>query len=163
MSDSNKKDRLREQRYVALNRKARFEYFITDTFEAGIALFGTEVKALRLGQASIGEAFAGAKDGGFFLLNAYIPEYGQAGAHLQHETRRPRRLLLHRREINKLAGAVARQGMTVVPLGIYFNKRGMAKVELGLAKGKHKADKRASIKERDWQREKSRALRREKE
>jgi SsrA-binding protein len=151
--------RLKAQRYVALNRKARHDYFITDTVEAGIVLFGTEVKTLRLGQASIQESFAGPKDGALYLMNAYIPEYKQAGPHLQHETRRARKLLLHKREMNKLAGAVKKEGMTLVPLGIYFNKRGIAKVEIGLAKGKHKADKRATIKKREWEREKGRALR----
>jgi SsrA-binding protein len=152
-------DRAKAQRYVAMNRRARHDYFITDTVEAGIVLAGTEVKALRLGQASIQESFASPKDGSLYLLNAYIPEYNQAGAHLQHETRRARQLLLHKREMNKLMGAVKKEGMTLVPLGIYFNKRGIAKVELGLAKGKHKADKRESIKKREWDREKARAMR----
>ena len=156
---NDKSDRLKAQRYVALNRKARHDYFITDTVEAGIMLVGTEVKSLRLGQASIQESFAGGKDGGLYLINAYIPEYQQAGEHLQHETHRPRRLLLHRREMDKLLGAVKREGITIIPLGIYFNARGMAKVELGLAKGKHKADKREAIKERDWQRDKARVMR----
>ncbi len=142
-----------------MNRKARFDYFITDTVEAGIMLTGTEVKSLRSGQASIQEAFAGPKDGALYLLNAYVPEYKLAGEHLQHETRRPRKLLLHKREMNKLMGVVNREGMTIVPLGIYFNKRGMAKVELGLAKGKHKADKRDTIKKRDWERDKARIMR----
>jgi SsrA-binding protein len=158
MTDKSAK-RLKAQRYVALNRKARHDYFITDTIEAGIVLAGTEVKTLRLGQASIQESFAGPKDGALYLLNAYIPEYKQAGAHLQHETRRARKLLLHRREMNRLMGAVKKEGMTLVPLGIYFNKRGIAKVELGLAKGKHQADKRATIKKREWEREKARAMR----
>lgn len=96
---------------------------------------------------------------GLYLMNAYIPEYQQAGAHLQHETRRPRILLLHKKEKNKLLGAVKKEGITIVPLGLYFNKRGIAKVELGLAKGKHKADKREAIKERDWQRDKARLMR----
>ena len=122
-------------------------------------LLGTEVKSLRLGQASIQEAFAGPKDGGLFLLNAHIPEYKQAGIHLQHEPNRARRLLLHKRQIDKLLGAVKREGMTLVPLGIYFNKRGIAKLEIGLAKGKHKADKRETIKKRDWEREKGRIMR----
>jgi len=152
-------ERAKAQRYVAMNRRARHDYFITDTIEAGIALEGTEVKSLRTGQASIQESFAGPKDGGLFLLNAYIPEYKQAGSHLQHETRRARRLLLHKREMNKLLGSVKREGITLVPLGIYFNKRGIAKVELGLAKGKHKADKREAIKKREFNREKARALR----
>lgn len=152
-------DRLKAQRYVALNRRARHDYFITDTVEAGIVLVGTEVKSLRLGQASIQEAFAQGQNGGFYLLNAYIPEYQQAGAHLQHETHRPRMLLVHKKERDKLLGAVKREGVTIVPLGIYFNARGIAKVELGLAKGKHKADKREAIKERDWQRDKARLMR----
>jgi SsrA-binding protein len=146
------------ERYVALNRKARHDYFITDTLEAGIVLAGTEVKTLRSGQASIQEAFAAPREGALYLINAYIPEYKQAGTHLQHETRRPRKLLLHKRQMNKLMGQVNREGMTVVPLGIYF-KRGMAKVELGIAKGKHKADKRESIKKREFDRMKARVLR----
>jgi SsrA-binding protein len=152
-------DRALAQRFVALNRAARFDYFITDTVEAGIMLVGTEVKSLRTGQASIQEAFAGPKDGGLFLLNAYIPEYKLAGQHLQHEPRRGRKLLLHRREMDKLLGAIKRDGVTLVPLGIYFNKRGIAKVQLGLAKGKHKADKREATKQRDWQRDKARIMR----
>jgi SsrA-binding protein len=152
-------ERAKAQRYVAMNRKARHDFFITDTVEAGLVLEGTEVKVLRTGQASIQESFAGPKDGGLFLLNAYIPQYQLAGAHLQHDTRRPRRLLLHKREMNKLLGLVKREGMTLVPLGIYFNKRGIAKVELGLAKGKHKADKREAIKKRDWERDKARVMR----
>jgi len=151
-------ERAKAQRYVAMNRRARHDYFITDTVEAGIVLVGTEVKSLRTGQASIQESFAAAKEGGLFLLNVYIPEYNKAGIHLQHETRRPRRLLLHKREMNKLMGAVKREGITLVPLGVYFNKRGIAKVELGLAKGKHQADKRAAIKERDWKRDKARIM-----
>ncbi|HAX91548.1 MAG TPA: SsrA-binding protein [Rhodospirillaceae bacterium] len=159
MSDKNASDRLKAQRYVAMNRRARHDYFITDTVEAGLILFGTEVKVLRLGQASIQESFASGKDGGLYLINAYIPEYQQAGAHLQHETHRPRALLLHKREKDKLLGAVKREGMTIVPLGIYFNKRGIAKVELGLAKGKQQADKRQAIKDRDWKRDKARVMR----
>ena len=153
------KEREKAQRYAALNRRARFEYFITDTVEAGIMLVGTEVKSLRSGQASIQESFAGPKDGGLYLLNAYIPEYKLAGVHLQHETRRPRQLLLHKREMNKLMGLVKREGMTLIPLGIYFNRRGIAKVELGLAKGKHKSDKRETIKNREWEREQARTMR----
>jgi SsrA-binding protein len=159
MSDKNASDRLKAQRYVAMNRRARHDYFITDTLEAGMVLTGTEVKSLRSGQASIQEAFAGGKDGGIFLINAYIPEYKQAGEHLQHETHRPRALLLHKREKDKLLGAVKRDGLTIIPLGIFFNKRGIAKIELGLAKGKQKADKREAIKERDWKRDKARVLR----
>jgi len=152
-------ERLKAQRYVAINRRARHDYAIEDTVEAGVVLTGTEVKVLRLGQASIQESFASGKGGALYLMNAYIPEYTQAGTHLQHETRRPRALLLHKRERDKLLGAIKREGMTIVPLGLYFNRRGIAKVELGLAKGKHKADKRASIKERDWKRDKARLMR----
>jgi SsrA-binding protein len=159
MSEKDTSDRTKAQRYVAMNRRARHDYFITDTVEAGIILAGTEVKVLRLGQASIQESFAGVKEGQLCLFNAYIPEYQQAGAHLQHETRRARQLLVHRRERDKLLGAVKREGVTIVPLGIYFNKRGIAKVELGIAKGKHKADKREAIKQRDWQRDKARIMR----
>lgn len=143
---------------VASNRKARHEYFIEDTFEAGIILEGTEVKALRLGHGSINEAYAGEMEGDLYLFNAFIPEYKSA-SHFNHEPRRNRRLLMHRREIVKLIGSVQREGMTLVPLSIYFNDRGMAKVELALAKGKHSYDKRASIKERDWQRDKARIMR----
>jgi SsrA-binding protein len=152
-------ERALAQKYVSLNRRARHDFFITDTVEAGIILAGTEVKSLRTGQASIQESFAGAKDGGIFLINAYIPEYTQAGAHLQHETRRPRQLLLHKRQIDKLLGAIKREGMTLVPLGIYFNKRGIAKVEIGLGKGKQQRDKRAAVKDREWQRDKARIMR----
>lgn len=159
MSTKNAQDRLQAQRYVAMNRRARHDYHIVDTVEAGIVLTGTEVKSLRKGTSSIQESFAQSKDGSLMLLNVYIPEYLQAGPHLQHETRRPRILLLHRREMDKLLGSIKKDGMTLVPLGIYFNKRGIAKVELGLAKGKNAPDKRASIKEREWQRDKARLLR----
>jgi SsrA-binding protein len=127
---------------VAENRRARFDYYIEDTFEAGLALQGTEVKALRAGEASI----------------ANVPEYSH-GNRLNHEPRRPRKLLLHEREIEKFVGAVERKGMTLVPLMIYFNRTGRAKVELALAKGKQTHDKRASVKERDWKRDKARLMR----
>jgi SsrA-binding protein len=153
------KARAEAQRYVAMNRKARHDYFITDTVHAGIILAGTEVKTLRTGQASIQESFAAPREGAMYLINAYIPEYKQAGVHLQHETRRARKLLLHKREMNKLMGQINREGMTIVPLGIYFNNRGIAKVELGIAKGKHKADKRATIKQREFERDKARLMR----
>lgn len=152
-------DRLKAQRYVALNRRARHDYFIVDTVEAGIVLSGTEVKVLRLGQASIQESYASPENGSIYLVNAYIPEYQQAGVHLQHETHRPRLLLLHKREINKLMGAVKREGMTLIPIGIYFNRRGIAKVEIGLAKGKKQIDKRETIKQREWERDKARIMR----
>jgi SsrA-binding protein len=143
---------------VAENRRARFEYFIEQTYEAGLALTGTEVKSLRFGEGSIAEAYAEVKENGVWLVNANIPEFSH-GNRYNHEPKRPRKLLLHEREINKLHGAVAREGMTLVPLSIYFNGRGRAKVELALAKGKKTHDKRESIKERDWKREQGRLLR----
>ncbi|ACL56477.1 SsrA-binding protein SmpB [Methylobacterium nodulans] len=146
------------RRIVADNRKARFNYEITDTVEAGIALTGTEVKSLRGGKATIGEAYAGPSGDEFFLFNAYIPEYLEANR-FNHETKRPRRLLLHRRQINKFLGATQREGYTVIPLKIYFNERGRAKVELGLGRGKKLHDKRETAKERDWQRDRARLLR----
>ncbi|MBI4183807.1 MAG: SsrA-binding protein SmpB [Proteobacteria bacterium] len=146
-------------RIVVQNRKARHDYFIAESLEAGIALIGAEVKSLRAGQASLVEAYAGPKDGELFLINAYIPEYQAANKLAAHETRRSRKLLLRRREVNRLIGAVNREGMTLIPLSIYFNERGIAKVELGLARGKRKVDKRAAEKERDWRREKARLLR----
>ncbi|APF37191.1 SsrA-binding protein SmpB [Chelatococcus daeguensis] len=145
-------------RVVADNRKARFNYEILENIEAGIALTGTEVKSLREGKATIGEAYAGPSGNEFFLFNAYIPEYLQANR-FNHETRRPRRLLLHRRQINKLLGATQREGFTVIPLRVYFNERGRAKVELGLARGKKLHDKRETEKQRTWEREKARVLR----
>ena len=144
-------------RVVADNRKARFHYEITDTVEAGIALTGTEVKSLRSGKATIGESYAGPSGEDLVLYNAYIPEYLQANR-FNHEPKRPRKLLLHRREIDRLIGATQRQGYTVVPLRIYFNDRGRAKVELGLGRGKQLHDKRETEKKRDWAREKSRLL-----
>ncbi|WP_407519409.1 SsrA-binding protein SmpB [Methylobacterium oryzisoli] len=146
------------RRVVADNRKARFHYEITDTVEAGIALTGTEVKSLRGGKATIGEAYAGPSGDEFFLFNAYIPEYLEANR-FNHETKRPRRLLLHRRQINKFLGATQREGYTVIPLKIYFNDRGRAKVELGLGRGKKLHDKRETAKERDWQRDRARLMR----
>lgn len=146
------------ERFIAQNRRARHDYLIDGTVEAGLVLFGTEVRVLRLGQASISEAFAQERDGEFFLINAHIPEYPPA-SRFNHEPRRPRKLLLHRREMDKLMGAVRREGMTIVPLSLYFNGRGIAKCELGLAKGKKKADKREAEKAKDWQREKGRLMR----
>src|SRR5918995_3805629 len=145
-------------RVAADNRKARFNYEIMDTYKAGIALTGTEVKSLRGGKATIGEAYAGPSGDEFFLFNAYIPEYLQANR-FNHETRRPRRLLLHKRQINKLIGATQREGFTVIPLKIYFNDRGRAKVELALGRGKKLHDKRETEKERSWNREKARLMR----
>ncbi|GJE51081.1 SsrA-binding protein SmpB [Methylobacterium radiotolerans] len=146
------------RRIVADNRAARYHYTIEDTLEAGIALTGTEVKSLRGGKATIGEAYAGPSGNDLMLFNAYIPEYLEANR-FNHDTKRPRRLLLHRRQINKLIGATQRQGYTVVPLKIYFNDKGRAKVELGLGKGKQAHDKREAVKERDWQRDRARLLR----
>ena len=159
MAGKTKKDEGDNARVVARNRRARFDYFIEHTFEAGIMLDGTEVKSLRGGKASITEAYAKPEHGEIYLLNAYIPEFQQAGQHLQHETHRPRKLLMHKREINRAVNAVNREGMTLVPLSIYFNERGRAKLELALAKGKKLHDKRQTTKERDWQRDQSRLLR----
>lgn len=144
---------------VAENRRARYEYRVEDTWEAGIALTGTEVKSLRSGQANITESYAAAEGGGIMLINAYIPEYRHAGAFFQHNPRRPRRLLLRLREIHKMRIAIERQGMTLVPLEIYFNERGRAKLKLALAQGKKFHDKREDIKKREWQRDKARIMR----
>ena len=143
---------------VAVNRKARHDYFIDETVEAGIVLTGSEVKSLRAGKGNINEAYAGARDGEIFLLNAHISEYNQARGG-GHEPLRPRKLLLKKREVAKLLGAVQREGMTLVPLKIYFNDRGIAKAELGLGKGRKAHDRRDRIKERDWERQKSRLMR----
>src|SRR4051794_4549167 len=151
-------DPKRAYRVVADNRKARFNYEILDTYEAGIALTGTEVKSLRGGKATISEAYAGPSGGELFLFNAYIPEYLQANR-FNHETRRPRRLLLHKRQIDKLIGATQREGFTVIPLKLYFNERGRAKVELGLGRGKKLHDKRETEKQRTWDRERARLMR----
>jgi SsrA-binding protein len=143
---------------VAENRKARFNYAIEDTLEAGIALTGTEVKSIRNGKSTIAESYADPKNGEIWLINANIPEYLQANR-FNHEPKRPRKLLLHRKQINKLMGAVERQGMTLVPLKMYFNERGRIKLQLALAKGKQLHDKRDTEKKRDWSREKGRILR----
>jgi SsrA-binding protein len=147
------------RRVVAENRQVRFEYFLTDTFEAGLQLTGTEVKSLRRGQANITESYASSEDGGLWLINAYIPEYQGAGRFFQHEPKRKRRLLMHKKELHKLAIAVERQGMTLVPIEIYFNPRGIAKLKLALAQGKKLHDKRETAKKRDWNREKARLMR----
>lgn len=148
----------RRFKVVAENRKARFNYEIGETYEAGIALTGSEVKSLRSGKATIAESYADARDGELWLVNANIPEYLQAGQ-FNHAPKRPRKLLLHQREINKLAGAVEREGMTVVPLKLYFNERGRAKVEIALGRGKKLHDKRETLKKRSWDRERSRLMR----
>lgn len=144
---------------VAENRKARFEYHLEEMFQAGIVLVGTEVKSLRLGQCSLNEAFAGEHNGEIWLYNSHIPEYMQAGKHLQHQPKRPRKLLLNQREINKLIGSITRDGYTLVPTRLYFDARGRAKLEIALAKGKQLHDKRATTKDRDWGREKQRIMR----
>ena len=143
---------------VAENRRARYDYFVEERFEAGIELKGTEVKALRTGEGSIAESYALVEGEEIFLVNSSIPQYGNAG-YSSHEPRRRRRLLMRAREIAKLYGAINRQGLTLVPLSIYFNSRGRAKVELALAKGKKLHDKRETEKERDWKREQARLLR----
>jgi SsrA-binding protein len=147
------------RKIVAENRKARYEFAISDTYEAGIALTGTEVKSLRQGQANIAESYASAEQSGIMLINAHIPEYKQAGPFYNHEPRRPRRLLLHKKEIHKLAIAVERQGMTLIPLELYFNDRGRAKLKLALAQGKKLHDRREAVAKRDWQRQKARLMR----
>ena len=143
---------------VAENRRARYDYFIEDKFEAGIMLSGTEVKSLRFGEGSIAESYAEVKNGEVWLINCNVPEFSH-GNRYNHEPKRPRKLLLKERQIAKMTGAVERKGMTLVPLSIYFNARGRAKVELALAKGKNVADKRATTKERDWKRDAARIMR----
>jgi SsrA-binding protein len=145
-------------RVVAQNRRARHDYAIEETFEAGIVLQGSEVKSLRQGGASLAESYAGERGGELFLFNAHIAPYAGAKT-FGHEPRRPRKLLMHRRQLDKLLGGVRRGGMTIVPLSLYFNGRGLAKVSIALARGKRTVDKRDTIKERDWQRQKARLLR----
>ena len=143
---------------IAENRRARFDYFLEETFEAGISLTGSEVKSLRLGKANIAESYASADGNQITLVNAYIPEYGPANR-FNHEPRRPRRLLLHRKQIDKLLGAVRRDGRTIIPTRLYWNEKGLAKLELALAKGKSAPDKRATEAARDWKREQGRLMR----
>ncbi len=143
---------------IAENRRARFDYFLEETFEAGLVLTGSEVKSLRLGKANIAESYAGADGSELSLVNAYIPEYGPANR-FNHEPKRPRRLLLHRKQIDKLLGAVRRDGRTIVPTKLYWNDKGVAKLELALAKGKSAPDKRHTEAERDWKREQGRLMR----
>lgn len=145
-------------RLAADNRRARFDYEIGQTYEAGIMLTGTEIKSLRGGRSTIGDSYAAEKGGEVWLFNAYIPEYLEANR-FNHETRRPRKLLLHKKEIARLSQAVQREGMTIVPLKIYFNDKGRAKVEIALARGKKQHDKRQTEKARDWNREKARLMR----
>ena len=147
-----------KKKTVAENRRAQFDYYIEDVFEAGIALTGTEVKSLRFGEGSIAESYAEIRGGECWLVNSNVPEFSH-GNRFNHEPKRPRKLLLKEREIARLQGAVERKGMTLVPLSIFFNSRGRAKVELALAKGKNAADKRQTVKERDWKREQGRIMR----
>jgi SsrA-binding protein len=143
---------------IAENRRARFDYFIEETLECGIVLTGTEVKALRAGRANIAESYASPERGELFLVNSYIPEYAPA-ARFNHEPRRPRKLLVHRRQLNKLAGAVEREGRTIAPLKLYFDEKGRAKLEIAIAKGKKVADKRDATRDREWKRQQGRLLR----
>jgi SsrA-binding protein len=147
-----------QYRVVAHNRRARFDYEIVETLEVGIILTGSEVKSLRLGTSSINESFAGEMEGEIFLFNANIPEYLEANR-FNHEPKRPRKLLMRKRQLNKFLGAIRRKGMTLVPLKLYFNAKGRAKLELGLGRGKRTVDKRNTIKDRDWQRDKARLMR----
>ena len=142
---------------IAQNRKARFEYELLEVFEAGIVLTGSEIKSIRTGKASINEAFAGPMDGAIWLFNAHIAEYPNAGIY-QHKPTQPRKLLLHAREIDKLLGKTKEKGLTLIPLSMFFNKRGYCKVELALGKGKKLHDKRDTIKDRDWKRDQARLM-----
>ncbi|MDX1484253.1 MAG: SsrA-binding protein SmpB [Alphaproteobacteria bacterium] len=153
-----KRGRAAPDRIAAQNRKARRDYVIEDTVEAGLVLSGSEVKGLRSGGANLNDSYAREQDGELWLMNAHIPPYKYAGAGA-HESRRRRKLLLHRRELNRLIGSIQREGMTAVPLSIYFTERGIAKVELGLAKGRRKYEKRELERQRDWQRQKARLMR----
>lgn len=145
-------------RLIAENRKARYNYEVLETFEAGLELRGSEVKSLRQGKANIAESYATEEGGAMVLINAHIPDYAQAGR-FGHAPRRPRKLLLHKKQINKLMGAVQREGMSVIPLKLYFNERGLAKLLIGLARGKKLHDKRESEKKRDWDKQKARLMR----
>lgn len=144
---------------VADNRRANFDYAIEERFEAGLVLLGTEVKSLRHGQCMIAESHVAEKDGALHLLNAHIPEYQQASPLMQHEPRRPRKLLLKKKQVDRLMGSVNRDGYTIIPTRLYFDKKGLVKLEIGLAKGKKLHDKRETSKQRDWNRDKQRILR----
>jgi len=150
--------KVQERKLVAENRRAKFDYFLEDSFEAGLVLTGSEVKSLRLGRANIAESYASAEGQDLVLINSYIPEYPGANR-FNHEPRRPRKLLLHRRQINKLLGAVQREGRTIVPVKLFFDEKGRAKLEIALAKGKKQHDKRAAEADRDWKRDQGRLMR----
>jgi len=152
------KEHVPGRKVIARNRRASHDYFLDERIEAGLVLQGTEVKSLREGRANINEAYATEQGGELYLVNAHIPEY-RAGNIFNHDPRRPRKLLLHKREMDKLIGAMRRAGETVIPVSLYFNPRGIAKVELAIARGKKAYDKRHAIKERDWRREKERLIR----
>ena len=154
-----KKKTLISHGIAAQNRKARHDYTIGETIEAGLALVGPEVKSLRAGRATLAEAWAGERDGEMYLFNCTIPEWQAGSVVAKFEPRRPRKLLLHRRQVRELIGSITREGTTLVPLQIHFNDRGRAKVLLGLAEGKKKHDKRAAIAARDWARDKARLMR----
>lgn len=162
MSKNSKKKKsglISTDKVVADNRRANFEYELFEKFEAGIALTGTEVKSLRHGQCSLAESYVGPKNGEIYIHNMHIPEYMQASQHLQHDPKRIRKLLLNKREINKLMGSVQKEGMTITATKLYFNKVGMVKLEIALAKGKKSHDKRETEKKRDWERDKNRIMR----
>jgi len=160
---SKKKDKkpamISTDKMVAENKKAKYDYSFEEEFEAGIMLKGTEVKSLRLGHCNIIESYVGPKNGEIWIFNLNIPEYQQASQNLQHEPARPRKLLLHKREIDKLLGSVSRQGMTLVAKKIYFDSRGRVKLQIALGKGKKAHDKRETEKKRDWDKQKQRLLR----
>jgi len=158
MAASNKAVEKPAKKLIAENRRARFDYFLEQFFEAGLALTGSEVKSLRNGRANIAESYAAVEGDEIVLVNADIPPYAQAGPHFNHEPRRHRKLLLKRKEIDKLIGAVQREGRTIIPLKLFWNDRGLAKLEVALAKGKQAHDKREATAERDWQRDKARLM-----
>ena len=158
MAKEKRKSGLISHGIAAQNRKARFNYTIEETFEAGLVLKGPEVKSLRMGRATIAEAHAGERNGELWLLNSFITEY-QGGVLSRFDSRAPRKLLLHKKQVERLLGAISRDGATIVPLDIHFNARGLAKVTLGLGLGRKKVDKRHAIADRDWQRDKARLIR----